>query len=226
MSLSNSFDRTIAFAELSQGRPESGAGPQLTAAQYMALAQANLGIGTLAPAGAAAGTVQTGAAITSDTVDPNGNRKTVVTLTAFSLGNDGNSASLAIGAKFFTFPAGTIGIRACALKGAFSTTDTANQAKTLQVGVGTVIASGAAAVLSGTATFQNVLSGSAPATGSDTASPDTNGTAMFAFSNSNGACKAAGSHDLFLNAAVAWSAGTPAPVLFTGTITIDWELVP
>lgn len=224
MSLSNSFDRTIAFAELLQGRPEGGAGPQLTSAQYQALAQANLGIGSALAQGLAVGVPQAGAVALEYALGPK--RVTVLSLTAFSLGNDGNNVSLGIGAKFYSFPAGKIVIQNASMIGAFSTTDVANQAKTLQVGVGSVVAVGAVAVLSGTGTFQDTISGSAPASGSDAATSDTNGGLHESFTYAaQRLIKTAGVHDLFLNAAVAWAAGTPAPVLYTGQIVLEWDFL-
>ena len=156
---------------------------------------------------------------------------TKLTMTNFVVGTGADNASLGIGAKFYTFPAGTIIVRDATLVG--GTTLAADVTTgSPEVGIGTVIASGAVSVLSGTATFEDIIDGNASATGGDTTG---NLTGAAIYKNSDGSTrdsvliKTTGgkARDLFLNVAVAWpnsTTGTLA-VTFTGVITIKWQLV-
>lgn len=130
----------------------------------------------------------------------------------------GNSASLGTGVLIYTFPAGAIRVkgyyRSIALSGITATTDAP------VCGLGTVIASGAVAVLSGTATFQDIAVGAALT--------DSNGTATVA----QGVCTASpfslaiatgAAHTVHLNLALAWSANADASGLLNGRVIIDYD---
>lgn len=154
---------------------------------------------------------------------------TKLTMTAFAVGTIADNASLGIGAKFYTFPAGAHEVMSMAMVGAL-TGAVSVTAQTPEVGVGSVIASGAVSVLSGTATFEEYIDGNASGSGGDTVAPDLAAGAFY----KNGAftapilIKTSGgkSHDLFLNAAAAWAdvAATGA-LTFTGVITIKWRKI-
>lgn len=148
---------------------------------------------------------------------------TKVTCTAFSLGNVGDNASLGIGAKLLTLPAGVLMIENASLTGTFDA-DISSTASTPEIGLGTVVATGAVSVLGGTATFENIIEGATIA--------DVDNEAYSVVDNPNGSTNspllitAAGSHDIFLNAAAAWAdISAVAPLLFTGVVTVKWRKI-
>lgn len=152
-----------------------------------------------------------------------GRRTTRLTLTAVSLGNGGDGADLGIGALIYTFPAGDVVLHGEAhMKGAFSSTGA--YTNTLDAGVGSVIASGAVNVLSGTATFEDLIGGTT------TAQLDAGGAVVASQSSTgsvpNRLIAAAGAHTLHLNAAGSWTnIAAASPVLFTGTVEFTWQVV-
>lgn len=140
------------------------------------------------------------------------------TLDEFAIGDSGDNASLGVGAKFATLPAGVWAINFAHVNVGVTIADGAATAQTPVLGIGTVVASGAVAVLSGTATFQNIVAGSAVADLAGTEKViNTAPTANVPLAIAVG-----GSHDLFLNLAVAWANITAAsPLTASGTIVID-----
>lgn len=141
-----------------------------------------------------------------------------LTLEDFAIGDSGDNASLGVGAKFFALPAGVWAINATYMSVGVNIADETAEAQTPVIGIGTVVASGAVAVLSGTATFQDVVTGAAMA--------DIGGTAkvlqQVPTANKSLVIGASASHDLFLNLAVAWADITAASALTAnGTIVID-----
>lgn len=151
-----------------------------------------------------------------------GRRTTRLTLTNFSLGNGGDTLALAIGGLIYTFPAGDIVLHGEAhMKGAFSST--AAYTNVLDAGVGSVIASGAVAVLGGTATFEDLIGGTT--TAALNAGGAVVATQSSAGSVPNRLIAAAGAHTLHLNAAGTWTDVAAAqPVLFTGIVEFTWQL--
>ncbi len=155
---------------------------------------------------------------------------TVLTMTSFALGTIPDNASLGIGNKFYTFPAGTILVEKISLKGGISTTVDVTTA-TPEVGIGSTIGLGAVSVLSGTGTFEDYMDGNTSGgTNGATVAPDIAGTVFYKQSRNNldFIIKTSGgaTRDLFLNAAAAWSDVTAAGVgTFTGTITIKWRII-
>jgi hypothetical protein len=154
---------------------------------------------------------------------------TKLTMTAFAVGTSGDAAALGIGAKFYTFPAGTIQVLDASMVGGLTATISITT-DTPEVGIGTVIASGAVAVLSGTATFEDIINGNVGGDGSDTVAPDVAGTTFYKNSSFTAPVliKTSGgkSHDLFLNCAVTWAnVAAAGPVTFTGVITLKWRKI-
>lgn len=175
------------------------------------------------------GTVTTAATTAVEEYGNAINHFTKLTMTGFSLGNTADNASLGIGAKFYTFPAGAIVVENMTLVGSLTAAISVTT-NTPEIGVGSVVASGAVSVLSGTATFEEYIDGNVSGTGGDTVAPDVAGTAFYKSSSftSNILIKTTGgkSHDLYLNAAVAWADVTAAGALtFTGVVTIKWTKV-
>lgn len=136
----------------------------------------------------------------------------VLTLTNVAL-TVGSSAALGVGVLIFTLPAGNITIEeafmSCGLSGVTTTTDTPD------VGLGTVIASGAVSVLGGTATFENIITGQTAA--------DTNGTDTIAAAAPNLNVLTGGAHTVHFNAADTWGANADADGLVNGTVVLRYR---
>lgn len=257
MALINAFDRYKHFDELDS--PLDTAAGVLTPAQRRALCLANLFVagdtvtlpGTITFSGASiaaalvsgttsittpkfltatnVGTVTTSSTTVAEEHGDGVNHITKLTMTAFAVGTSGDNASLGIGAKFYTFPAGTIEINEATIVGGLTAAISVTT-NTPEVGIGTVIASGAVAVLSGTATFEDVIDGNTSTTGGDTVAPDVAGGTFYKGAGTRlpVMIKTTGgkARDLFLNCAVAWADVTaPGAVTFTGVITLKWKLV-
>lgn len=135
----------------------------------------------------------------------------VLTLTNIPL-TVGTSENLAVGSLIYTLPSGNITIHnsysQVNLSGVTITNDTPD------VGLGTVVGSGAVAVLGGTATFENIQTG--------TAAPDTNGTDEIAASAAGLNILTAGAHTVYLNWADGWGANTDADGLVNGTVVLNY----
>lgn len=123
-------------------------------------------------------------------------------------------ANLAVGRLAYTFPAGIINQKAARLSVAITQTQGNITADTPDIGIGTVIASGAVAVLGGTATFENILTGQTAA--------DCNGTATEKTLATSLVIEASGAHTVYLNVADSWAASGDAAAVITGTITLEW----
>jgi hypothetical protein len=157
---------------------------------------------------------------------------TKLTMTSFLIGTSGDATNLAIGAKFYTFPAGDIVVKDMVIFGKFTaaisvTTDTP------EYGVGSVIGSGAVTTLS--TTLEDYIDGGAAGgvVGGTAVLPNVAGDTfvlkgMLAASTMGVWIKTSGglSHDLFLNVADGWAnVAAAGPVTFTGTITFNWRKV-
>lgn len=154
---------------------------------------------------------------------------TKLTFTAFSLGNGGDNQDLAIGAKCYTFPAGTIQVLESTLVGVFTSAASVTVIADSQCGAGTVVASGAVDTLAEVgSTSENIIKGQQMPT-----SYNANGgtTVEYAsWTNVDGGTplliSAAGVHDMFLNFAATWPNVTaPAGFTFTGKGTVAWRLI-
>ncbi len=146
---------------------------------------------------------------------------TVLTLTNFIVGAlAGAGAALGVGNIVYAFPAGAhlelVYYQNLSLK-------CAGTAVATDTGLGSVIATGAVAVLSGTATFEDRLTGQTITTSS------VGGTAVAALTaatagigtgislNTSGLVK-----NLFLNSAGTWNANNTGNLTATGTVTVKW----
>ena len=159
---------------------------------------------------------------------------TALTLTSFAVGTSGDNANLALGAKIYTWPTGVdVAVEYAILKGGLTaaisvTTDTP------EVGLGTVVATGAAATLT-TATWENIMDGGAtrlPTTGGDQVAiaPDVAGTTFRKMSLSTIspiiATSGGAARDVFLNVADGWAdVAAAGAVTFTGTILLKWTVI-
>jgi len=224
MSLYGAFDTHNHFGELAN--PQVTASGTLTPAQRRATCLSNLmGSGVVAP-----GTVTTTA--TTAVVEKFDGvwNWTELTMTAFAVGTSGDNANLAIGAKFYTLPAGAFIVQDMVLSGGITaaisvTTDTP------ELGVGSVIGSGANATLS--TTMEDYIDGGAAGLiGGVAIAPDVAGTAftkgMLSTSNQGIFIAASGgkARDMFLNVADGWAdVAAAGAVTYTGTIKFRWRAV-
>jgi|TARA_Y100000034_G_C6905929_1_gene420365 hypothetical protein len=146
---------------------------------------------------------------------------TVLTLTNADLGSTPGAGNLALGALIYTFPAGahlhSVTYGSISLQG-----DAPVQADTPDVGIGSVVGSGAQNLLSGVgATSEDYVTGY---TGTDC-----NGTAdtidiigaVAGIHTGISLNKDADVKDVYLNAAANWS-GATATLTATGTVTLKW----
>lgn len=141
--------------------------------------------------------------------------KTVLTLSG-ALPAIAGGANLGVGRLIYTFPAGNIRIHTAAFKGVAITQTTGKiNADTPEVGLGTVIASGAVDVLSGTATFENILT--AQVFG------DCNGTGVLNAVASTLTILSTAAHTVHLNAADGWAASGDPAAAISGEVILTWE---
>ena len=140
------------------------------------------------------------------------NMTVVATLTNVAL-TVGSSENLGVGVKILTLPAGNLFIRDAHFTVGFGSVTTTND--TPEIGLGTVIASGAVTVLGGTATFENIIEGAATA--------DTNGTAKVSNDSRGLAILTGGSHDVYCNMADGWGANADKDGLLNGTVVIRYS---
>jgi len=142
--------------------------------------------------------------------------KTVLTLTDWTL--TVTLASLGIGAKIYDMPEGYItplhGILDLLIS---SDTNT----DTPDTGIGDVIASGAVAILGGTATFESILDGFAATAITPVGSATTK--QFNAEADNNPYDGHTTPMDIFLNVADAW--GAAGDIVFNGTIVLYWKYV-
>lgn len=123
------------------------------------------------------------------------------------------NASKADGKLIYTLPAGNIIIKSAAMKIGIVGTGSANAADTPDLGIGTVVATGAVAVLSGTGTFENIM------TGQTVSACD--GTAVLNSVDTILAIASSAAHTIYLNIADGW-AGVDAGMLASGRVVIEW----
>jgi hypothetical protein len=146
---------------------------------------------------------------------------TKFTLTAFNIGAIAAAANEAIGALLYTFPAtGDIIIHhsgvAMGITGAVGVA-----ADTPDVGLGTVVGTGAVATLDGTPTFENIMTGQTWSTGT------MDGTQQIAHvtptAGADLVLTKGAANKVFLNIADGWAAAS-ASALVTGYIWLDWSI--
>lgn len=128
-------------------------------------------------------------------------------------------ASLGVGKLLYTLPAGAHIIESAYMSVAIQQTEENITADTPEVGLGTVIASGAVAVLSGTGTFEDIITGQVAA--------DCDGTATVKTAIPTAAVplviEAAGAKTVHLNVADGWAASGDAAAVITGTVVLNWR---
>lgn len=165
------------------------------------------------------GTVETLTGLTVTEYGDETNHKTVLTFDAVALGSPTGAAALGFGLLVYTLPAGAAVIRSSKMDLSLQGGGVVD-ADTPDMGVGTVIASGVVSVLSGTATFENIMTGQTI--------NDCNGTAEVKTALATSSpfalvVETADAHTIHLNIADTWAGADDITV--TGTLTIDWVFV-
>lgn len=162
--------------------------------------------------GGVAGTAGTG--FTAQEFGTKYNRTTVITFDRTAFPAIAGGASLAVGKLMYTLPAGACVVEAARLRVAIEGV-AAIQADTPDIGIGTTIASGAVAVLGGTAAFENILTGQTMT--------NCNGTYTDAAVATQLVIASGGAHTIYLNVADGWAAGGDPSADVSGKVVIHWK---
>jgi len=148
------------------------------------------------------------------------NKTTVLTVSSV-LPAIAGGADLAVGKLLYTLPAGDCIIESCYMSMALTAADGNIDADTPDGGLGTVIASGAVAVLSGTATFEDLITGQAFNNCTGTAEVvtlrPTAGVPLI--------IPAASAHTIHFNVADGWAASGEAACPIAGTVIVNWRFL-
>lgn len=133
----------------------------------------------------------------------------------------GDNASLGTGSLLYTFPAGEIIVDCAFISVGVNLTTGTPTTDTPEVGLGTVIATGAVAVLSGTSTFEDIITGTAAADIAGTA------TVLTAIPTANVplVIAAADAHTVFFNLADAWADVDDTAATLSGTVVLNWKFL-
>jgi hypothetical protein len=127
-------------------------------------------------------------------------------------------AALGVGKLLYTMPAGAVAIHAAKIDMAITQTEGNITADTPEVGLGSVIASGVVSVLSGTATFEDILTGQVAA--------DCDGEATVkTVANQPMVMETGAAHTVHFNVADTWAASGDAAALLAGTVTLHWTFL-
>jgi hypothetical protein len=142
---------------------------------------------------------------------------TILTLSSVAI-TIGDAVDLGTGALIYTLPAGVQFIDYAYMTVALTADDVANQTDTPEVGLGTVIASGAVATLGTTPTFEDIIEGAAVADANGTAKVIADiPTANVPLVRLSGDAKT-----IHLNYADGWADGTVQTATASGTIVLKW----
>lgn len=150
------------------------------------------------------------------------NRTTVLTVSKTAAITLADNASIGDGYLVYTFPAGALVVNSAYMS--MLVTNAEHNTEADEIGLGTTIATGAVSVLSGTAGFENILTGQVGAIGTATVGMD--------ISNSTGATgglkiSAGNPHIVHVNVAGAWAntAGAALDADLEGTIVLNWTFL-
>jgi len=149
-------------------------------------------------------------------------RRHITTLTvSTTLPAIAGGAALGVGKLLYTLPAGEVIVTGAYMSLAITQTQGNITADTPDGGLGTTIASGVVSVLSGTAAFENIITGQT--------FNDCNGTAEVVTVTPTAAVPlvvaAAGNHTIYFNVADTWAASGDSAATLTGTVILFWEFV-
>lgn len=144
--------------------------------------------------------------------------KSIITVSSSTWGTVAGAA-LGFGYAVATFPKGVVRINAAE----YDLTVTAHTGCTINpiVGLGTVVASGAVTALNGTATFEDITTGAAIGALTEAVAKDY--SAVVVTGENDIKDGRATAKTVYLNAAGNW--GTSGTLVFTGTVTLWWNVV-
>lgn len=166
--------------------------------------------------GSACGTPSTGVSAVEEAI---GSWHKTILIIDTVLGAIAGGAALGLGKLMYTLPAGAKIIKSAYKSMALDELDGNITADTPEVGLGTVVASGAVAVLSGTATFEDIITGQVAA---DCNGTPTVVTAMPTAALGGLTIEIGASHSIYFNVADTWAAGGEAACPILGTIVLEW----
>ena len=135
----------------------------------------------------------------------------------------GDNAALAGGYLLYTFPAGVIVVDYAYMSMGLTAASPEADDDTPDVGLGTVIASGSVAVLSGTKTFEDIITGQTATDADGTATVKTaiptDGTPLV--------IESGGAHTVHFNIADTWAdtTGTDLTADIAGTVVLAWSFL-
>lgn len=167
------------------------------------------------------GTVNTG--VTSAEYGDGVNHVSVLTVKQIDSHTIADNAALADGYLIYTFPAGAVVIDYAYMSMALTVASSEAQGDRPDVGLGTVIATGAVSVLSGTATFEDIITGQLAA--------DSNGTAtvitLLPTAGTPFIIATGDAHTLHFNIADTWAddSGGDLTADIDGTIVLVWRFL-
>jgi hypothetical protein len=161
--------------------------------------------------GRALGTANTGTTVKEY---QDGRLHTTVMTVSTTLPAIAGGADLAVGKLLYTMPAGVITILSCYMSLGITQSEGNINADTPDIGIGSVIGSGVVAVLGGTATFEDMLTGQTAANCTGTATVQCVQTSMVML--------VAGAHTVYCNVADGWAASGDAAAALAGTVTLTW----
>ncbi len=147
-----------------------------------------------------------------------GKRHTTVLTVATTFPAITGGADQAVGKLLYTFPAGAVIVRSAKLSLGITQTEAHINADTPDIGLGTVIGTGTVADLSGTTTFEDIITGQTAANCTGTATVKTIANQVLVIESGD-------AHTLHVNAAFGWAASGDAAALVAGTVVVDWELM-
>lgn len=148
------------------------------------------------------------------------NFTTVITLAAGTVSIAG-AANEAVGLKLGAFPAGAHLHEVTYMSIGATAADPGNAAVTPDIGIGSVVGTGAVAVLGGTSTFEDYITGQ---TGDTVGTPVVKTSVATAGALTGISINEAGDvKDVFLNIAGAWAATDT--VTLAGTVTLKWTIL-
>ena len=147
-----------------------------------------------------------------------GYQHTTILTVASTLPAIAGGAALSVGKLLYTFPAGAIVVDKAYMSMGITQTQGNINADTPDVGLGTVIAAGANALLSDTAGAENILTGQTANNCTGTAEVKTVGDQVLVI-------EAGGAHTVHFNVADDWAVSGDAAALIAGTVVLHWHFM-
>ncbi len=165
-------------------------------------------------------TTQVGAVNAGTTVAERGDgfQHTTTLTVSSTLPAIAGGAALSVGKLLYTFPAGAIIVNAAYMSMGITQSEAHIDADTPDVGLGTVIAAGANALLSDTSGAENILTG-------QTAGDCLGTAAVKTVANQVLVIEASDPHTLYFNVADDWAASGDAAAAIAGTVVINWQFM-